>query len=102
MKFDTGDFHEGLPRNARFWLKSDRNVGHFAERRKYVYIVDSRTEYFVARQQWEGNPFLLFHGNNEHFILFTATCGSTIQRERNYNRNVEYPRLWELDGPQPT
>jgi hypothetical protein len=57
-------------------LKSDNNIGQFTWRRKYYYIVDSSTKYFVARQQCTSMAIL------SGFMLLTGMCKSTtIQME---------------------
>ena len=38
------------------WLQSDKTNGKFTRILKYVYTVDSSTNYFVARQQGRGKP----------------------------------------------
>jgi hypothetical protein len=45
-------------------VKSDKNIVHCTWRPKCLYIVDSCTKYFVARQLYKGNPFSRFHGNS--------------------------------------
>jgi hypothetical protein len=50
---------------------------HFIWRFNYFCEVDFCLKNFVTRQQFQGNTFLLFHGNSEDFILWTATCRST-------------------------
>ena len=49
MKFDIGDLCN-TAENIKILLKSDKNIGHFKQRPKYIYIVDSSTVYFVAQQ----------------------------------------------------
>jgi hypothetical protein len=31
VKFDIEDFHENLSRKNLFWVKTDKNIGHFTE-----------------------------------------------------------------------
>ena len=45
-------------------LKSDKHIGDFTWRPKYACITDGSTEYYVAWQQWTGNPLLHFHCNS--------------------------------------
>jgi len=52
------------------------------QRPQYICSVDRSTKYFVARQQYKRSPLLNFCGNTNTFVLFTATCTSTIQRAR--------------------
>ena len=42
---------------------------NFTLRPKCCDVVGSSMKYFVARQQYLGNDFLLFHGNNEYFYM---------------------------------
>ena len=67
----------------QIWLKSKENIGNFAWRSEYVFIVDSSKICFAARQKCKGNPFSSFHDPTlSEFILLTVTCRSTtIQNE---------------------
>jgi hypothetical protein len=54
-------------------LKSDKNVGHFIRRPKFVYIVDNSAD---------GTHFCLSMSKFNGCILFMATCRSTtVQKE---------------------
>jgi hypothetical protein len=68
VKFDIGDLRKSVGK-LHIWLKLDENI-EVTRRRKYVYIFDSSTLYFVPRQQCKGNPCLHFYGNTEH--LYTV------------------------------
>jgi len=46
---------------------------HFTLRPVYIYIAQSSTKYFVARQRCIGNT-LHFHGSRHQFLLLTVTC----------------------------
>jgi hypothetical protein len=76
VKFGIEDFTK-MFRETTDLMKADNNIGEFTWRRKCVYTVDSRTKYFVARQQCNGNPFLRSLAPLSVFILLTATRRST-------------------------
>jgi hypothetical protein len=68
VKFDFGDITKSVEK-LQIWLKSDKNIGYFTLRPKYVCIVDSSTKYFVAHKQCKGNLLLHFRGNTEDFYI---------------------------------
>ena len=49
VKFYVGDLFN-MAENIKILLKSDKNIRHFTLRPKYIYIFDSSTVYFVAKQ----------------------------------------------------
>ena len=69
MKFYTGNFGEKFAEQIQNWLKLVNSIGHFTYRRRYFYIVDSSTKYFVAPQLCKGTPLLRLHGNTVHFCI---------------------------------
>ena len=69
VKLDIGNFCEKFAEQIQNWLKLVNSIGHFTYRRRYVYIVDNSTKYFVAPQRCKGNPLLRLHGNTEHFCI---------------------------------
>jgi hypothetical protein len=62
-------------------LQSHKIIGHITWISVCAYIVESSAEYFVARQQFEGNPSLPFCGSTQQFLQWlTGLCGLTVQR----------------------
>lgn len=50
-------------------LKSNKNIGHFTWRSRYVLTVDSCTKYFAVRQQCKASHLLHFHGTTERVCI---------------------------------
>jgi len=44
-------------------------MGPFTQTPEYVYIIDSRTKYFVSGQQYIGKPLLPFHDKTQRFYI---------------------------------
>jgi hypothetical protein len=80
-KFILGSFTLICCAIFKICLKSDKNAGHFTWRPKCT--VDSRTKWFVARQQWQGNRLLHSLDNTKRFCIADSYIPVNISKMGN-------------------
>jgi hypothetical protein len=64
----------------QIWLKSGKDTGNFTQRRKHLYDIDINKKHPVD-QQCKENCIFISMATLKIFILLTATCKPTTQRE---------------------